>query len=331
MKNKKGFALLTVIFIVLVFAVVGAGLVYMFVEEGKLSVAELRYNQAFYVAEAGRHYAVKRLASFNDWTTSMGFPMAMLFDDGAFIISTSNASVDSITITSTGLVTIEGNTYSRTVRANAGRSNSLFGGYGIYSYGSASGDLTTNIGSNAVINGSIFVNADLYLNNNVAVNGDAAATGNITGGSGVTVTGETDSGASLPSTTPTLETSDYDDQIAVAAARPAGDVTYSGTNTLSNCVYVNGNVTVSNNARIKVTGTATIVATGVVNVANNVVFNSNLSVIADGVITIQNNVDIGQNAHWYSSTGIQAGNNAEIGTVLVATGAVFLSPGDISL
>lgn len=305
MRNHRGFALLASIFIVLVFAVLAVGFVSLFSSESRMVVAEYRYSKAFYIAEAGKNFALKHILGYSDWTENMGFPMSKSFAGGYFTLSTTSETPSSLTLHSTGKITLEGVAYTRVVRAGIERGGGL-GSNILYASGSI------NIGENATIYG------------------DISATGEVSIGSGSNISGEVEENAPPPEDPPSLDTTYYDAEILTAAGSVAGDVAYDNE-TLSGTDYINGNLTFNNNANISVTGTATVVATGTVAVNNNVIIGDNLTVIAGGLVTIQNNVDIGSNGLWFSSVGFVVGNNAEVGYVTVGSGTVFLTPGDIVL
>ncbi|MFA5839420.1 MAG: PilX N-terminal domain-containing pilus assembly protein [Candidatus Margulisiibacteriota bacterium] len=333
LKQRKGFALMTVIFIVLVFSIIGITLLYMFLVESKTSVDEYFNTRAFFIADAGKNYALKKVSSFTDWTVSMGFPISMSFAEGTFTVSSTAEAANSITLTSTGILTKEGKTYRHANRVvvTRGLGGAAFGGNAIYSYGIGGGDGIVNLQNNVVINGSVFVNGDLSLRNNVLISGDANATGDISIGSGVTVNGDTTDHVAIPSTSPSLTTTYYAGQILTASSTAAASVTYSGTNTITGTRYINGNLTISNNAQLIVIDSATLVVTGTVTSNNNIVIGNNFTLIAGGAVTINNNIDIGNSGIWYSAASIAVGNNAEIGTVSAGAGTTFLSPGDIEL
>lgn len=295
-------------------------------------IAVRNYNSmdAFYIASSGIEYYMKLLDNDDDWSSPPGGKVKD-FSGGKFIIETTNETKNRITITCTGLLTVEGLTYSRAIRPSlkrtAGGLSDILGEYAVYMGGS--GGTGSVIGNNATITGDIFVNSDLILGNNVDISGDALSTGTIEAGAGTSATGTMESGAVAPYDPPELDTSYYDGLLATAATYPVGNQSYGDT-TFSGTTYVNGDITFNLNANISVTGTAIIVATGKVTVRINVIIGDNLRVIAGGIIDISNNAIIGKNGIWYSSTGIQVGNNAAVSDVDVGQGTQFITPGDVS-
>jgi len=323
----NGFALLTVIFILLVFTSIIVGLISTFSSSTKMAVYEKRYKQAFYIAEAGRAFGIKTLSNYSDFTQSMGFPITQNFNGGQFTLTTSNPQTKSITLNVLGTINLEGITYKREISSSVGL---VWWGaanpYSIYSTNGGAG--TTQIGNNAVINGDLYGFANINIGNNAVVNGSATSGGNITGG---TVTGTRDSNAAAPVTPPTLDTSSYDADIAIAATYPAGNQTFSGAVNLGGNYYVHGNVTFGNSTAVSVTPPAKVVATGSVTVGNNVTFGDELHVIASGLITMGNNVVVGKNNLWYSSTSLTINNNGDLGVLTAEAGSVFISPGNVTL
>ncbi|MFA6548523.1 MAG: pilus assembly PilX N-terminal domain-containing protein [Candidatus Margulisiibacteriota bacterium] len=118
MRQQKGFALLSVIFVMLVFSVLAVGITMLVVSESRLAVEEGRYNKAFFIAEAGKNFAAKRFMGHDDWTEDMGLPMSMNFGGGCFTISTTGETREELDLFSTGVITEEGRTYSRRIRAH---------------------------------------------------------------------------------------------------------------------------------------------------------------------------------------------------------------------
>jgi len=72
MNNRKGFALLTVIFIVLVFSVIVVGLVALLFASSRSTVDNYRFDKAYYIADAGRTFGFKLAYPITNWTQSFG-------------------------------------------------------------------------------------------------------------------------------------------------------------------------------------------------------------------------------------------------------------------
>jgi hypothetical protein len=327
---KKGFTLIATVFIILVVTLLAITTSTLVSSDAVVAVKNYHSLDAFYIASTGVEYYLKQLEGDTDWTTPPT-KESKAFSGGYFSITTTNESKNRITYISTGMVTIGATTYRRgiqsTIQRTGGGLSAILGEFVLY-WGGGEGTGST-IGNNANITGDIYVGSDLDIGNNVDIDGDTYASGEVSTGTNFDSTGTVESGAEPPFETPTLETTFYDSQIAIAAGQPAGNWTFTNTTLVNQTKYVHGNVMVNNNGNIYVTGTATIVATGKVTLTNNVDVDDYLTVIAGGDIDIANNVNIGKHGLWYSSTYIELGNNAEVGEVNVGEGTQFITPGDI--
>jgi len=314
LRKKPGFALMTLVFVMLVFSILAAAIVALVVVKSHTSVSNYYYEQAFYVAEAGKNYGIKYLAGQDDWTADMGFPISKTFGGGAFVIHTTDEALSSLTLYSTGTITLEGAAYTRAVRLNIERESPL--------------------GSNA-----FFSFGNITIKQNATIEGDVSAMEAVDMDPTCTVSGTVEQYVDLPDpeNPPSLDTTYYDGEIATATAEtfiPDGE-TYSGTITLSGTHYVNGDITFNDGADIIIEGSAIVVATGNVFVEKEVDFGENLTVIANGKVEIKKDVNIGANGLWYSSVGIslvkdeEISEGEELGEVVAGSGTVFLTPGDI--
>ncbi|MBN2057498.1 MAG: hypothetical protein JW782_01705 [Candidatus Saganbacteria bacterium] len=326
---RSGFTLIAAVFIMLIMILLALTLATYISSDAMIASKNYFSQKAFYIASAGMEYYIKQLDDDSDWRTPPA-EKSKDFGGGHFVITTTNESVNDIIFYVTGLYTVEGETYRRVIEPmilrSGGGLSAILSEYLVY-WGGGSG-MDSEIKNNAVIIGDIFLNTDLTISNNVVISGDAYSTSDIGIGTNVTITGTLEIGVELPSNPPTLDTTPYDNQIAIAAAYPAGNESYN-SQAFTGTTYVNGDVTFNNNANITITGSATIVATGKVTVRQNVSFGDNLTIIAGGKVDIANNVDIGESGLWYSGTEIEVGNNAEVGEVGVGEGTVFITPGDI--
>ncbi|MFH1347336.1 MAG: pilus assembly PilX N-terminal domain-containing protein [Candidatus Margulisiibacteriota bacterium] len=331
MENKKGFTLIAAVFILLVMTLLAITTSTFISSDAVVAVRNYNSLDAFYIASSGMEYYMKLLDDDDDWSTPPADKVKD-FSGGTFIIETTNESKNRITLTCTGLITVEGITYSRvirpTIQRTAGGLSDILNEFVVY-WGGGSGGTGSTIDNNATIVGDLFTNSDLTLGNNVNISGDALSSGLIDAGAGTSATGTMESNVEPPYDPPTLDTTYYDGQIAIAATRPSGNQSYGDT-AFSGTTYVNGDITFNLNANISITGSAIIVATGKVAVKNNVIIGDNLTVIAGGLIDISNNAILGKSGVWYSSTGIQVGNNAAVSDVDVGDGTQFITPGDIT-
>ncbi|OGC21601.1 hypothetical protein A3J90_08525 [candidate division WOR-1 bacterium RIFOXYC2_FULL_37_10] len=125
-KSSKGFALLTVLFIMLVFSILAVSLTSIIFSESKSSVKEIYYNKSFYIAEAGRAYGLKHIEGYSNWTQNMGFPLSCNFSGGTFVLSISNEADNSLTLYSSGILTREGYAYIKTVSCDVSKEGDAF-------------------------------------------------------------------------------------------------------------------------------------------------------------------------------------------------------------
>ncbi|MEA3492763.1 MAG: hypothetical protein U9R38_00035 [Candidatus Margulisiibacteriota bacterium] len=332
--KKRGFTLIATVFIVVAVTLFAVTITTLVSSGSHISVKNYESLNAFYIANAGFQYYLRQLKVDDDWSSPPAQATGQ-FSDGVFSIATTGESANFITVTVTAYYTVEGTTYQRMLQANIVKSGGwsfedeyvmYWGGGGIGGGGDA-----TQIDNNVTITGDLFADNDIDVGSNVTINGDTQSTGDVSGDTGG-VSGTIETHVPTPETAPFIDTTYYDDQLAIAATYPSGNQSWNGNRTLSGLYYVNGDAAFGNNANISITGSATIVATGTFVVNNNVVIGDNFSVIADGLITIDNNVIIGKNNIWYSSTGFDVGNNAEAGDEISAgEGTSFITSGDIDI
>ncbi|MFA6169231.1 MAG: hypothetical protein WCW67_05685 [Candidatus Margulisiibacteriota bacterium] len=323
--KRKGVTLIAVMFIILALTIFVVSLTSLFFAGSNLAVRGYFSLKTFFIACAGQEYYLNQLSQDTDWTTP---PLAATraFNGGFFRIAITDAANNQITVTVTGVLTVEGVSYSRVIRSALNRSVGGFINYPLYFAGSPSGDGTTNIGNNVIINGDIFFNANVSLGANTTVNGDLSSSGSITG-STTEVNGTVTPNTPTPEGFPQLDTTYYDMEIATAESQTPQNRTLSGT--ISGTYYVHGNLTIGNNATVN--ANAKLVATGWINIQNNVKIKDYVVIIGGGEVTIANNVDIGEQCVFYSSIGFTINNNLEAGTVTVGGGSVFLTPGFVNI
>ncbi len=337
MRNNKGMSLVAVIFIMLVGAVITLLLNNIFSSKSATSANEYLYNKAFFIAEAGRAYTVKKLALIPDWSTGTSFPYVMNFAGGRFLVASNALTSSSVNIRCTGVFTFEGVTYTRVVESTVSRgggSGSILGTNTLYSYLAGIGDRTTNIGANATIVGDITANSNIALGNNSRVNGSAHSSGAITGG---TVTAERDAYSTEQIVTPEIDVTYYQNLINLAGTYPAGNRTYSGTNTLSGRIFVNGNVNINTNTNIwrnSSSPSVEIICTGAVIGGYNININSNIRFIAGGNISFSGNINFGTGDMLFSllpTNTITIGSNNNEGSSGAGNGVVILTPGNVTI
>ncbi|MFC1540484.1 hypothetical protein ACFL4J_00420 [Candidatus Margulisiibacteriota bacterium] len=329
MKSQPGFSLIATIFVVLTMTFLAITTSTLIPCDAIIAVNNSQSSDAFYIASSGVEYYLKQLDNDDDWSSPPA-QETRPFSGGVFTIATTDETKNEIVFTVTGVLTVGASTYNRTIRQTmhriTGGLSSILSEYVLYWGGGESG--TSTLANNVTVIGDLYTNGTLEVGYGASIEGDVVSGGDVDLAEGGSVSGDVEEGAEPPYDTPSLETSYYDGQLAIAATYPSGNQSYN-SRSFSGTTYVNGNVTFNIDAIITLTGSATLVATGTVNLKNNVVIGDYFNVIAGGEIDMANNVLIGQNGLWYSSVGISVGNNAEVSDVDVGEGTVFITPGDI--
>jgi predicted acyltransferase (DUF342 family) len=329
MKSKRGFSLIATIFAVLTMTFLAITTSTLIPCDAIVAVKNSKSQDAFFIASSGVEYYIKQLDMDDDWSTppSIG---AKTFSGGCFTVTTTDEAMNQITFTVTGLLTMGATTYSRGLRASvqrvAGGLSDILGEYVLYWGGEESG--TSTLDNNVTVIGDLYTGGTLEVGSGASIEGDVISGEDLDIADGGTVSGTTEENAEAPYGSPSLETTYYDGQLDTALTYPSGNQNYDSYS-FSGITYVNGNVTFNIDAIITITSTATLVATGTVNLKNNVVIGDNFHVIVGNDIDMANNVILGKSGVWYSSTAINVGNNAEVSDVDVGEGTVFITPGDI--
>ncbi len=328
---RRGFTLIAAIFIIVALTFLAIAFSTYISSYSKLAVVNYICQDAFCIAESGLELYLKELRQDDDWSTPPP-PLTKDFSGGMFSIATENEKRRRITVISTGTLTVEGKTYTRTIQINvsAGGLQSLASEYIVYYTGGGDSSWNTALDNNVNMGGHVLVNSSLELNLNDTISGDAYAAGDITGPTSG-ITGTVEPFAQMPVEVPTLETSFFDGEIATAATFPPGNKIYSGTQNLSGTTYVNGDIEIANSANITITGAATLVATGKFTVENFATVGDNLTVIAGGMINVKNDLTVGTIGIWYSRGNIEVNNNVIIGGTDDYEGSRFVTPGNITV
>lgn len=121
MRKHKGVALLAAIFVMAVFSVLAMGFVSFMLSESRLVIDESRYSKAFKIADAGKNFGLKEISTDDDWTSFSSLPITKSFGNGCFTVSTTDETKDALTLCSTGVITEESRTYTKTIRASVAR------------------------------------------------------------------------------------------------------------------------------------------------------------------------------------------------------------------
>ena len=332
MRNQpNGMALLTVIFIMVVLGVLATGAISLFFSGNRSSIDEYRYDKAFYIAEAGKNFGIKYLNSYADWSQSLGFPLARDFGGGTFLLTTVNATAEGVSLYSQGTITFEGKSYSRRVKVDLQLSQwGFIGDYVLY-WGGAGGEISTTIANGVTINGDVFIDGSVTMGNTAIVNGELQTTGTSTGG---TVNGTRQENVTPPSNPPSIDTTYYAGQIAIADGFASSSPSW-GSRTISEESYIHGDLNM--NGSFTVAGQARIVVTGGISLGNganiSVPAGAVLEVISGNSVTFNNNVSVGTgssggNITFYSNNEFVSTNNVLIGNA--TKGAVFICPNNLA-
>lgn len=297
--NRHGQVAVVAVFVLVIFAVIGLVAVSLLSNESFSVVKNFRGMQAVNVAEGGLRFTVATsLAADSDWSNNADFGPVSL-GPGTFSVHYVAKSTTSATLEVTGTVQGVSRKIAAAVSLGSGTPDSglqaIADTYVMYWGGTSGG--SSSLGNNTNIYGDVLVNANLILGNNIDVNGTIEATNNVTTGANFSTDGSVETHVTTPEGQPTLETSYYDGQIAIAnASGVPGPRTYSGS-LAPGAYYVKGNVTLNS---LTLTGVTTIVATGTISVSVNTNIGDQLTVIAGGAVTFDNNINIGNDNLWYS-------------------------------
>lgn len=199
-----------------------------------------------------------------------------------------------------------------------------------FNYAAQSNANQISMSNNAIIKGSAFSNGPIYMSNNSSITGNATSTGTtpttsyISGGkvsgnanaftvTGVTVGGTKVTGAYPASQAPPIAPADLDSTIdafeatATAGGVTTGNVSISGTNNTLGPRQINGNLTVTNGAELKLTGNLWV--NGNISVSNNAKIYLDSSFGNNSGIVI---ADYKSNRADWTKGLINLGNNATI-------------------
>lgn len=259
---------------------------------------------AFYIAEAGIKKAVWSLMTpsglggmgtswrINDFSENFG--------EGAYSFSIIEGYAGMITIISTG----EAKGRTRTIVQSMHTSSlpAAFN-YAMYNNGSLS------------LRGSSTVIGDIYANGNISIQKTSNhPDGDTYTASGYTVNGSPGTVPDPEPTMPSLNTTYYDEQLALAQSASPGNVLLNNTDLAGGITYINGDATISGN----ITGGGVIVVTGSATI-NSAIISENTTIISNGEIIVQGPSNIASGGILYSPTQISIPGNPRIfGSVMSA-------------
>lgn len=303
-KNRKSDIFTTFVILIAISALV-LSFLFVVISRTQDSYQIRRREKAFYIAEAGIRKAIWALmtpaglggmgASWRptNFSESLG--------DGSYSFSIFDGSTSgTIVIISTG----EAGGQRRTIRQIM-TSSTLPPAFSYSMYNNGALELR---GSSCVI-------GDLFANGNITIQKNSNhPSGKVYTAPGYKVNGQPGESPPIIPTMPALNSTFYDNQIAIARTYPTGNQTISNINLNGGTIYVNGNATISGN----ITGGGRIVATGTVTI-NSAIVDSNTTIISNGIMTINGPTNIDTGAILYSPVQIRIpGNPRIIGSLLSA-------------
>ncbi len=298
MINKKtnGYFLIQVLVFGAVATIVISGLIMFAITNTKLGRRAVLSEQAFQIAEAGVEYYRWHLShapsDFKDGTNDAGPYVKNFYDKndnllGTYTLTiTPSANGSSVTIKSVGTSSVDPSV-KRTVVTK------VTTGTGVtFHYGVQSGVGGFVMGGNSVVNGNVYSNGDITGGNGSSITGSANAVGTI---SNVSV-GTSQTGV-LPQDMPVTQAEIDGWKLDAATTTFVGNKTINGSNNNLGPMKIQGNLILSNNATLTITGTLWV--TGTITLGNNATINlsSNYGatggiVIADGDISLGNDVNL---------------------------------------
>jgi len=277
--NRKGFMIPMFFILVIALAVMVGSITYLTVTGIRTLGPRVSEQKALYIAEAGVNKAVWYLTTpvgeggrGSDWRTAL---TTEAFGGGSYTLAVEDHA-QGIKITSTG----RHREAARTVQALAGEDFADdFIRYAIFSDVDFTMDTLSEISGDVFADGDVAVPAGARVVDGVVV---------VTEGHAVTGDGEYTVGELITTPgPPSLDTTYYDGQIAVAeAAGPSvmqGYQTYNGLELNGLTLYVDGGITLDGD----ITGAGEIVATGAVNISPTANIGEKIKIITAGDVNIK--------------------------------------------
>ena len=263
------------IFFLIISTTIIFGLVGPIVREQKITSTLLLSRQSYFTAEAGVEDVVYRIKTAKPVGTSETLTLG-----GSSVTTLTTDISGGKRVTATGQV----NQRIRKIETN------LSIGEGVaFSYGIQVGSGGLELSNNAGVNGSVYSNGNIIGANGSFITGSALAVGSV---SGVAVSGQSQSGVA-PTTLPISEPQIDDWKAEAALGGTVGSQTLSGTGNTLGPKKINGDLTLSNGARLTITGSLWI--TGNLVLSNNAEIRLSAGyggadgmIIVDGVSTLSN-------------------------------------------
>lgn len=293
--KRNGYALLTVIFIIVSFAVLGISSVALVTGSSQMMTDEYHTQQAFSIADAGLNVVAEQLSADADWSDNTAFTRT--FGPGQMSVSYIAQTTTSATVRVQG--TVEGITRTVQRSFSAGGTNAFE--HSMYT----KGDIDVTGSSGGTVDGSV------------------SAGGVIDDDGGVTFNGDTEENADNEVPLP-----DWDYWEASADYVSTGNYNFS-SGSYSGVYFIAGNVQINHNVTLE----GSIISTGSVTTAGSsnisIVAPSGLpAIVAKGSVTFTGSSNLSIQGWVISLATVTFTGNSDVSTVggviaegdIVATG-----------
>lgn len=301
--NNKAFSLVIVIFVVLVFSVLGMIAASLISSQGSRILSDINGLKALHLAEAGVRYAVSfDLSQDLNWSDNAGFTKNLA--NGYFVISYPQKSQSMAVIQSTGVV----NGISRTVSATVNRSSSnpAFG-FGLFAGNQGGGPL--------IIQNTARVDGDFYYNGNVTMRNSASLVDGKMVSRSLTLQNfatcaSWENVPVPPIDPPTFESTYYDMVLQETTKAASAPLSLSGSSVLNldGATQYYTSIFIANNARVNGPGTL-VATTGNFAISNSARIGDNVRVIVKGTSTFSNSAVIGNSVEVFSQGNVAIYNS----------------------
>ncbi|UCD54786.1 MAG: pilus assembly PilX N-terminal domain-containing protein [Candidatus Omnitrophota bacterium] len=272
--NKRGLSLIILVFIILTITtliVIAYG--FLITYEMRGGGIELNEQKALYIAETGIERAMEYLEDDTDWSNNDGTAViSENFGDGSYIIDLSGGTKTVIVVDSEATVDSGPRQVKRKVRQKIRRLPEAFN-FALFWEGTG----TANVQSGSVVvnGGDVFTKGTVSSTGPGSIDVTDGGTPATTNGGFVYTTNSWTAGGTYTEGTkpdaepayPILDTTFYDNEIAMAEAQVIGDLSWAGgSRALNGTTYVNGDIEITGTA---VTGSGALVATGKINITGS--------------------------------------------------------------
>lgn len=293
LETRAGFAILTVVFVMVIFSVLGMASVSLITNSAQMMADEYHSAQAYDVAEAGLAYIEMQLKNDSDWSDNPN--VTMNFGPGSFTVTFTNKTSTTATVESAGTVSA----------------------------------ITRTLGESLVKNTTpdAFTDA-LYTENSISVGGTASGNinGDATAGNSISTGGMSFNGTNTANDpTANCPVPNWGYWAGVATTTVSGNYTFEN-NTYTGIYYITGNVTFKSNVIIN--GSVITLGKVTCNNQSNITVNAtapNPAIVANDTVRINGGTNVTLNGYTVSTQNISLEGNS---TVNVSGG--FVSDGNIS-